>query len=179
MDVVDVVKYCLEPVVSRPEIFQVSCDRGLKAGMKIEKWILVEMTARLKELVSSGKLDACEGEHKYPIKKTSRYEHCDLWWRTGGVEHWLEVKTKGFDLLGNIDRYENSLRDLDKVKRLRHSDVFHHLTLDISLQSGQEPVVRARFSQLFEGTGMVIEDVLFYDTWPRQQIACCIATLRR
>ena len=97
--------------------------------MQIEKWILIEMLAKLIELKNKGILDYIEGEHKYPIKKTSRYEHCDLWWQVKNDEHWLEVKTlvmSGFQLRGSIDEIRN---DLDKKNRLRPTDIFHHLTI--------------------------------------------------
>jgi len=61
--------------------------------MQIEKWVLIEMIPRFQELQAQGHITHGECEHKYTIKKTTRYEHCDVWWQQDDDEHWLEVKT--------------------------------------------------------------------------------------
>jgi len=133
MDAKEVVRYMAAAIEDRKECLALAFDRGLGEGMKIENWILTEMLAKLVELEKDGVLDSVEGEHKYPEKKSSRYEHCDLWWRVKGNEHWLEVKT-----VKNEKEVREVVKDLEKRCRLRHTDIFHHLSILFSESSSME-----------------------------------------
>ncbi len=109
--------------------------------MLIEKWILIEMLARLVELKKNGTLKQVEGEHKYPNLKSTRYEHCDLWWCEEQQEHWLEVKTI-VPLRDRVGWKKEINEDLDKPVRLRSLDVFHHLAIAFPLTPLQvEPML--------------------------------------
>lgn len=130
MDVKEVIRYMTAGIAERQECLALAFDRGIGKGMKIEKWLLTEMMAKLVELRTSGRLERVEGEHKYPIKKTRSYEHCDFWWCSGGNEQWLEVKT-----VKSIDDLKGVESDLAKTDRLRHSDIFHHLSILFLLSS--------------------------------------------
>ena len=127
LDSCEVIEYLLGPIINRKEIFDVAIDRGLGDGMQIEKWILIEMLAQLKKLKEQGVLSIVEGEHKYSIKKSSRYEHCDLWWEYNDHEFWLEVKTIVFSLSGQRGKYQDIFTDKEKCKRISTDCSFLHL----------------------------------------------------
>ena len=118
----------LEPLITRKEIFDTAIDRGMGEGMQIEKWILIEMLSRLKGLKVQGRLSRVESEHKYRVKKTSRYEHCDLWWEDGNGENWLEVKTIVFGPSEQKGKYSDIRTDIKKAERIDADDTFHHLS---------------------------------------------------
>lgn len=124
MNVKEVTRHMTTGIAERQECVSLAFDRGLGKGMKIEKWVLTEMAARLIELRTDGRLDSVEGEHKYPIKKSRNYEHCDFWWRAGKNEHYLEVKT--IQTRGDLPKVNE---DLKKRNRLRDTDTFHHLSI--------------------------------------------------
>ncbi len=63
----EIVQYMLASIPSRQEIFNIALDRGRGEGMHIEKWMLIEMLARLKELKDVN--SEVEGEHKYRINR--------------------------------------------------------------------------------------------------------------
>jgi len=90
------------------------------------------MLAELLELKRKGIVNDAEGEHKFPLKKTTRYEHCDLWWSDTNEEHWLEVKT--IRLHHNSDGLNKKNKgkiknDLEKIKRLKLPYDFYHLLM--------------------------------------------------
>jgi len=154
MQVQEVVDYLLDKIKTRKEIFDVAIDRGKGYGMQIEKWILIEMLSRLKELKVKGRLSKVEGEHKfserkYEDKKTSRYEHCDLWWiDNNDQENWLEVKTIVFPQSGQLGKYTDITIDLAKEKRINTPHVFYHLTFLFPINPGFNNV---DFHKAYEG----------------------------
>ena len=75
----EVVEYLLSPAIQRKEIWDAALDRGLGQGMQIEKWVLIETVPRLRALQAQGHVTHGESEHKYTIKKTTKYEHCNTW----------------------------------------------------------------------------------------------------
>lgn len=130
----EVVEYLLSSVVSRKEIFDGAIDRGLGQGMQIEKWVLIEMIPQLKRLRSRGTIELGESEHKYPIKKTTRFEHCDIWWKKERHEHWLEVKTIVLTNDAPLGSLEDVAKDLDKMNRLKKPFCYHHLSMIFPLR---------------------------------------------
>ena len=151
MNAAEVVKHMVSAIESRTECLALTFDRGLGNGMKIENWILTEMLAKLVELKADGILYCVEGEHKYPIKKANRYEHCDLWWCAKGIEHWLEVKT-----LRSEKDLDEVVKDLGKRCRLRDTDVFHHLSV-VFLELPITKDFTARLSSAYEVHGFSCE----------------------
>jgi hypothetical protein len=126
-DEIHIVEYMTAGIETRKECLELAFDRGLGSGMKIENWILTEMLAKLVQLRDNGTVESVEGEHKYPKKKSTRFEHCDLWWKINGKEHWLEVKTVKVEKdIGEVSK------DLEKNERLREDDIFHHLSIVFS-----------------------------------------------
>src|SRR2546422_7750193 len=93
MEAKDIIKELSSAITSRADILNIAVDRGFGDGMQIEKWVLIEMLAKLVQLQKQGLVEYAEGEHKYPLKTGRVYEHSDLWWRVNNQEHWLEVKT--------------------------------------------------------------------------------------
>ena len=161
MEISDVVEYMLEPVITRKEIFDTAIDRGLGEGMQIEKWILIEMLSRLKGLKAQGKLSQVEGEHKYKTKKTSRYEHCDLWWKDENGESWLEVKTIVFGLSAQKGKYSDISRDIKKGDRINKDDTFHHLTFLFPVDHDFND---KDLCEVYEG--FILEKKWRYKIWP-------------
>lgn len=151
MDVEEVIAYITAGIAERQKCLALASDRGIGDGMRIEKWLLVEMTARLIELRTNDRLDSVEGEHKYPIKKTSRYEHCDLWWRAQDREHWVEVKTVKDDK--DISKVSE---DLGKRNRLRDTDVFHHLSI-LFLRASATEYWSQQITSVYQENGLSCE----------------------
>jgi len=161
----EIVEHLLSAVICRKEILDCATDRGLGEGMQIEKWILIETSPRLKELRSLGAIERGENEHKYPIKKSKRYEHCDIWWQQEGQEHWLEVKTIVLTdgaLLGSLD---NIAQDLDKMNRLRDPDHYHHLGIVFPVQESAVPQWRDELAGLYGQHGLLCEGQWEYALW--------------
>jgi hypothetical protein len=125
----DIVKHMTSDIHFREDILEVGYDRGLGEGMQIENWILIEMASKLLQLKNAGFIADAEEGHKYPNKKSSRYEHCDLWWHINREEHWLEVKSIVFSKDGVRGSKSDIFIDLDKKFRLRSTDIFHHLAI--------------------------------------------------
>ncbi len=156
METRDVVKHMLSEIASRRECLELAADRGLGTGMLIEKWMLVEMLAKLLQLKKDGSVDHVEGEHLYPFRKTRRYEHCDLWWSSGSSEHWLEVKTV-VPLYDELRWRGSILSDLEKVKRLRPGDAFHHLAVVFPINKGKAPAWLEEVSAFYRDRGLTQE----------------------
>jgi len=129
MDAIDIIKTITKSLKAKKNYLDLAIDRGLGKGMQIEDWILVEMLLNLIKLRDQDNLDEVEAEHKYPLKKGTRYEHCDLWWCVNNEEHWLEVKT----IVMAKDKLKGSLKnvkqDIKKINRLDTNNIFHHLTM--------------------------------------------------
>ena len=117
----DMLYRILKKISTRKEIFDVAYERGLGSGMQIEKWLLIEMAALLKNynIVS-------EAEHKYDRPYSRRYEHCDLWWQDD-EEVWMEVKTIVLSKDLQRGNLHNIKKDIEKKKRIKQGK-FYHLT---------------------------------------------------
>lgn len=117
----------------RKRILSIAYFRGKEKGEQIERWLNIEMLAKLLELKENNKVKQAEGEHQYhnPKKTIPRryFEHCDLWWKNS-MEHWLEVKTivihRNYKKL--IKHHKNDIEDdLNKMGSLNPPYIFHHL----------------------------------------------------
>ncbi len=134
MFAVEIIKYMLEKIKSRTDILKIAFDRGRGKGMQIEKWILIEMLAGLKELKNQNNIIGIEGEHKYNSKfnveerKNPRFEQCDLWWQTDNQEYWLEVKTIVITDNWQLGKYEDIKTDIEKKNRIEDFGLFYHMT---------------------------------------------------
>jgi hypothetical protein len=160
-----IVEHLLSAVMCRKEILDSAIDRGLGEGMQIEKWILIEMVPRLKELRSQGTIERGESEHKYPIKKSTRYEHSDIWWQQEGQEHWLEVKTIVLTAGVVLGSTNNIANDLDKMDRLRAPDHYHHLGVVFPMQEDALPHWRDRLAGIYGQHGLSFEGQWEHALW--------------
>ncbi|MCX6028864.1 MAG: hypothetical protein NT169_06130 [Chloroflexi bacterium] len=167
MNVSETVERMLSGVRRRPECFDLAQDRGLGEGMLIEKWLLTEMLVQLVRLRDERALQAVEGEHKFPIKKTSRFEHCDLWWRSDGIEYWLEVKTVVLDRWGIPRGFEEVQGDYEKRNRLRAIDRFHQLVLTFPVSDDDSAKWQSKWQNAAGKTGQTIEHFWFDLLWPK------------
>jgi hypothetical protein len=174
MDAQSIIDFILTPVTARPECLHLAVDRGLGDAMKVEWWILAEMLARLIQLRDQGKLDAVEGEHKYPLKKTTRYEHCDLWWGVGGKEHWLEVKT-----VTTARDIRDVVKDIDKRNRLRRTDRFFHLSLVFPIAPSEKGAWRGKLVPVYRPTGLKLLFEKEYRVWRRKSLWAALFAERR
>lgn len=169
------VREIVECLISEPgkrvEVWALAMDSGLGRGMQIEKWLLIEMLAQLIALKREGVISSAEGEHKYPLIKTSRYEHCDLWWILGGREHWLEVKTivlTEMQARGSIDDIK---LDLEKPFRLRKADVFHHLAVIFPLASDHLSSWRRTLDPMYTTAELFFQGHWLFPLWKGAQLA--------
>ena len=151
MNIEEIIKHSVSAIENRKECLELAFDRGLGDGMKIEKWILTEMLAKLIELKKDGVLDLVEGEHKFPIKKTTHFEHCDLWWKIKDFEYWLEVKTVKEQ--SDVDEVR---KDFDKKNRLKNTDVFYHLSI-VLVKSTNPEGWKGALDTIYERNGMLHE----------------------
>jgi len=156
---IEIIKYVTKNLLSRTEIFEISLNRGMGETIKIEKWILVEMLSKLAELKNKGYIDLFEGEHKYPIMKSTRFEHCDIWWKYKEKEHWLEVKT----LLLNenipisfIKDMKIIKEDIDKINRLVKPYIFHSLVFVFPIQNDN---YKQDLELIYKNKNFVKEDI--------------------
>jgi hypothetical protein len=114
MNVAHIVEYLIQSPVARTEIWAYAVNRGLGNGMQIEKWLLIEMAARMMELQRNGVVQDAEGEHKFPFAKVRYHEHCDLWWTQYEIEHWLEIKTMVVGEKKSLGKIEDIVADVGK-----------------------------------------------------------------
>ena len=152
-----IVRCLLSSVIDRREIWDAALDRGLGQGMQIEKWVLIEMVPQLKELQEQGLIARGEQEHEYTLKKTTRYEHCDIWWQQGDGEHWLEVKTivlTGTTQLGSL---EDIAKDLAKMDRLVAPFHYHHLGIVFPIHESALPRWKSRLADTYRQYGLAFE----------------------
>ena len=178
MDTQEIVKHLTSGIANRKEYLALAVDRGLGEGMQIEKWLLTEMLARLIQLKRDGVLSAVEGEHKYPKKKGTRYEHCDLWWRVDNQEYWLEVKTV-VPQEGQQQWSKQIRGDLGKGSRLRATDVFHHLTFVFPVEASAEEVWRQQVTALYQSKGFLCEAIWTSELWNHQELLMLMFTKAR
>ena len=158
MNPIQLVRHLVSVVESRPECLDLARDRGRGEGMQIEKWLLTEMLARLIQLKKQGHVVEAEGEHKYPLKTSTRYEHCDLWWKSGDQEHWLEVKTivlSGHQQRGAIDQVA---ADIEKRTRLRSTDTFYQLVLVFPIQTADKAGWNRQLNNVCTSRGLQLAD---------------------
>ncbi|MFA6308603.1 MAG: hypothetical protein WC677_02510 [Clostridia bacterium] len=172
MEVKDVVDLMLIPVKGRKEIFSIASERGKIEEeekcdvLHIEKWLLTEMLAKLKEMALNECFDY-EGEHQYPDPiETGRFEHCDLWWSYKEIENWLEVKTIIFKTESDyISRprikYLQIKKDLQKMKKINKNK--YHLSFLFPIinkyKNDVSTDLKSFLKREFE------DDVLFINEW--------------
>src|SRR5581483_397723 len=78
MNVSQIVAHLIQTPAARQEIWAYAVNRGLGEGMQVERWLLIEMAARLMELKSKGVLESADNDHHFPIAQVSPVEHCHL-----------------------------------------------------------------------------------------------------
>ena len=161
----EIVEHLLSSVAPRKEIWGAALDRGLGQGMQIEKWVLIEMIPRLKELQAQGHITHGESEHKYPIKKTTRYEHCDVWWQQDDDEHWLEVKTIVLTESAQLGSIKDTVKDLDKMNRLRRPFHFHHLGIVFGVSEESLPTWKKDLASTYTQHGLSFEGEWKHHLW--------------
>jgi hypothetical protein len=154
MNVEHIVEYLIQSPAARTEIWTYAFNRGLGEGMQIEKWLLIEMAARLMELKSKGVVQNAEGEHKFPIAKVKIFEHCDLRWTQNNVENWLEVKTIVVGEKKSLGKIEDIDADVEKQKRLRATDSFHHLAVIFPLAENRVNEWRKTLEPIYQNANM-------------------------
>lgn len=180
-DTIDIIEYLLYPLLNRTEIFDAAIDRGCGSGMQIEKWILIEMLAKLKKLTEpntnskSSILSEVEGEHKYSNKEAARYEHCDLWWIKDNQEHWLEVKTIVFRADKQLGKYDNISNDIKKAARISPSAVFHHLSFLFPVKPDDIDVITDDIDAFL---GLTPEKVFSYKIWPDRYLLVLLYSIK-
>lgn len=178
----EIVSRIMDPVMRRQEarrheVLRLAFDRGLREGMQIEKWILAEMLAELTKLRNEELLDDVEGEHKYRRKKTTRHEHCDLWWKAEGKQHWLEVKTIVISRDKQRGSIEEIAEDLEKKDRLNQNDIFHHLTIVFPIKKADIGNWKRKLCQLYGENGLgCVADWNNYKVWDGQMLLAVLAS---
>lgn len=170
----EIVKHLTATIASREDCLSLALDRGCGKVMKLEKWMLVEMLAKLMQLRNEGTVDKVDGEHNYPGKRTG---WSDLWWRVHEEEHWLEMKTLVLCKDPRRAEPEEVRKDLEKASRLRSIGIFHHLTIVFPVGPDEK-----RFSNLrTELDGIYRQGQMTsgeYWTYPLSQQRFLLATLR-
>lgn len=148
------VEYLIQTAAARKEIWAYAVNRGMGEGMQIERWLLIEMAARLMELKSKSVVENAEGEHKFPIAKVKIFEHCDLWWTQNAIENWLEVKTIVVGDKKSLGKLEDIVQDVAKRERLRATDSFHHLAVIFPLAQNNLTDWRNAIEPIYENANM-------------------------
>ena len=138
--------------------------------MQIEKWVLIEMVPRLKELRVQGTIMRGEGEHKYPIKATTRYEHCDIWWRQDDGEHWLEVKTIVLTPDAQLGSLEDVAKDLEKMNSLRSPFHYHHLGVVFPVQESALPQWKSQLADTYTQHELAFEGEWKHLLWKTKSL---------
>ena len=175
MDYFEIIKYMTDSMELRKECLDIAFDRGLGDGMQIENWILLEMRVKLEQLRKKELIDLAEIEHKYPLKKTSRFEHCDLWWSMNDEQHWLEVKTIVLAKDEQKGKFDDIINDLDKNKRLRSSDILHHLTFVFPIEYSDIKHWITQLKKLYERNGFIFKNQWNYKMWPNKILLVTLA----
>jgi hypothetical protein len=177
----DIVEYASSAIVSRKECLDLGLDRGCGEGMQIEKWILTEMLAKLIQLTKDSFVNRAEGEHKYPNLKTTRFEHCDLWWLVRDEEHWLEVKTLVVSDEQQRGSLEEVIKDLEKRHRLRRTDKFHHLVIVFPIGPAKQGFLdlKAQLANIYSRELMTFEADWNYQVWREHSLYLSLHTLAR
>ncbi len=171
MNVAPLVEYLIQTPAARREIWAYAVNRGLGEGMQIERWLLIEMAARLMELKAKGLVQSAEGEHKFPIAKTRVFEHCDLWWIQGGVANWLEVKTIVVGEKKSLGKVEDFVKDVAKRERLRAADMFHHLAVIFPLDSKAIGTWRSALDSTYQNAKMNFSAQWTFPLWDEKSLA--------
>jgi len=167
MDPRHLVRHLVSAVESRPECLDLARDRGRGRGMQVEKWILTEMLARLIQVKKQGHVVETEGEHyyPYPLRKGARPEKCDLWWKSGDQEHWLEVKTS----VSSGDQrstLKQIAKDIEKKGRLRSTDTFHQLALVFPIQPADIAEWNRQLNKVCTSQRLRLVDEWVLQPWP-------------
>lgn len=140
------------------------------------------MLAKLLELKQKGDINRAEGEYKYPLKKTTRYEHCDLWWSDNNKEHWLEVKT--IRLHHNSDglkkRYKRKIEDdFEKTERLKSPYDFHHLLMIFDDENYSTGNWKDDVYSIYQQCGMEKEDEWKFDVTPGKTVQAFLHHIKK
>ncbi len=171
MNVVGVVEYLIQTPAARKEIWAYATNRGLGNGMQIERWLIIEMAARLMELKTNGIVQSAEGEHKFPIAKVKIFEHCDLWWAQNEIENWLEVKTIVIGVKKSLGKIEDIVADVARGERLRATDSFHHLAVIFPLEGNAIQTWRKMLDPIYENANMKFNVQWTFPLWQEKQLA--------
>jgi hypothetical protein len=150
----DVIERLLSKVVGRAECFQVAMDRGEGKPRNIENWILVEMTAELRQMKADRLLDLVDGEHQYHDPDVGRV---DLWWQVSNIQHWVEVKT--VVLTSNPSKSMTGIKaDLTKLKSENGSgSSLHELVIVFPISSKKLKWCSNRISEICGNQGFINE----------------------
>lgn len=179
MNAVDIADFLTKPIIHRKEIFDLAIGKGQGEGMKIEKWILIEMGPKLKQLRKDGKLDYVECEHKYPNKKSSKYEHCDIWWEVNGEQHWLEVKTINLSNKRDSREFGRTIqKDLEKRKQLNQEDIFHHITFIFPVEKDEKQTWFENLSNLYNENNFEVESERTFELWGDEALLYSLSKLK-
>lgn len=171
MNVAQIIEYLIETPAARQEIWAYAVNRGLGEGMQIERWLLIEMAARLMEVNAMGLVQSAEGEHKFPIPKTRVFEHCDLWWKQNEIENWLEVKTIVVGEKKSLGRVEDIVQDTAKQERLRATDSFHHLAGIFPLAENSVSTWRKTLDPIYQNAKMNFNAQWTFPLWNEKRLA--------
>ncbi len=171
MNVPHIVEYLIQTPAARREIWAYAVNRGLGNGMQIEKWLLIEMAARLMELKSKGVVQNAEGEHKFPIAQVRIFEHCDLWWKQNEIENWLEVKTIVVGVKKSLGKIEDIVADVAKRERLRAPDSFHHLAVIFPLTENRATEWHSALEPIYQNANMKFNAQWTFPLWDEKQLA--------
>jgi len=173
-----IVESLIQTPAARKEIWAYAVNRGLGEGMQIERWLLIEMAARLMELKSKGIVQRAEGEHKFPIAQVKMFEHCDLWWATNESEHWLEVKTIVVGAKKTLGSGKDIVRDVAKRQRLRATDSFHHLAVIFPLDENGIGAWRKMLDSIYQNADMELDAQWRVPLWDEKQLALFLYSAR-
>jgi hypothetical protein len=171
METKQLVEYLIQTPAARNEIWSLAVNRGLGDGMQIEKWLLIEMLARLMALQAQGVIQSAEGEHKFPIAKAKLFEHCDLWWTREEIGHWLEVKTIVIAEKKSLGKIEDIVADVEKRGRLRAMDSFHHLAVIFPLGENRVSDWRNALEPIYHSAQMHFNAQWTFPLWDEKQLA--------
>ncbi|OQY85874.1 MAG: hypothetical protein B6D41_13925 [Chloroflexi bacterium UTCFX4] len=179
MNVAPLVEYLIQTPAARREIWAYAVNRGLGEGMQIERWLLIEMAARLMELKAKGLVQSAEGEHKFPIAKTRVFEHCDLWWTRSEIENWLEVKTIVLGEKKALGRVEDIVQDVAKRERLRPTDLFHYLAVIFPLAENRVNEWGTTLDPLYQNANMNFNARWTFPLWNEKRLAMFLYSARK
>lgn len=128
------------------------------------------MIPRLKELRAQGHITCGEGEHKYPIKKSTKYEHCDIWWQQDDGEHWLEVKTIILTKSAPLGSTKDIIRDLGKMGSLVCPFRYHHMGIVFPVHDSALRQWKGDLADTYTGNGLAFEGEWKHPLWETESL---------